>query len=330
MHQHRVCYFMPLLFFFLSLLLLSSKVHGDLDMNFYGGSCPNLMKIVRNGVWSAIQNDTRMAASLLRLHFHDCFVNGCDGSVLLDDTSSAKGEKNAFPNRNSARGFEVIDDIKAKVETACPSTVSCSDILTLASRDAVYLAGGPFWSVALGRRDGTTASESDANSQIPSPFESLQNITAKFTSKGLTSKDVVVLSGAHTIGFAQCATFKRRLFDFDGSGKPDPSLDSSLLGDLQSLCPNESGSDTNLAPLDPVTKNRFDNVYYKNLMNSSGVLQSDQALMGDNDTASMVTYYSKYPYLFNKDFGASMAKMASIGVLTGENGEIRTNCRVVN
>ncbi|XP_068657187.1 peroxidase 10 [Aristolochia californica] len=328
MHQHSL-HSMAFLFFLL-FLFHSSRVYSDLDVNFYGDSCPNLTRIVRYGVWSAIQNDTRMAASLLRLHFHDCFVNGCDGSVLLDDTSNSKGEKNAFPNRNSARGFEIIDSIKARVEKACPSTVSCTDILTLASRDAVSLAGGPFWSVPLGRRDGTTASESDANSQLPTPFESLQNITAKFTSKGLTSKDVVVLSGAHTIGFAQCSTFKRRLFDFNGSGSPDPSLDSSLLGDLQSLCPDGSGSDTTLAPLDPVTKNKFDNVYYKNLMNSSGLLQSDQALMGDNDTASMVSYYSKYPYLFNKDFGASMVKMASVGVLIGENGEIRKNCRVVN
>lgn len=55
--------------------------------------------------------------------------------------------------------------------------------------------GGPYWSVPLGRRDGTTASESAANEQIPGPSDSLQNITARFTSKGLNSKDVVVLSG---------------------------------------------------------------------------------------------------------------------------------------
>lgn len=64
---------------------------------------------------------------------------GCDGSILLDDTSTLKGEKNALPNRNSVRGFEVIDDIKASIEKACPSTVSCVDILTLAAREAVYL-----------------------------------------------------------------------------------------------------------------------------------------------------------------------------------------------
>lgn len=72
-----------------------------------------------------------------------CFIiffvpKGCDGSVLLDDTSTTKGEKNAFPNKNSLRGYEVIDSIKTNLETACPSTVSCADMLTLAARDAVY------------------------------------------------------------------------------------------------------------------------------------------------------------------------------------------------
>ncbi|GKU94688.1 hypothetical protein SLEP1_g8142 [Rubroshorea leprosula] len=302
----------------------------QLDYKFYDDTCPSLTKIVRSGVWSAIDNETRMAASLLRLHFHDCFVNGCDASVLLDDTSTTKGEKNALPNRNSARGFEVIDNIKANVEKACPSTVSCADILTLAARDAVFLAGGPFWQVPLGRRDSLTASENAANQQLPSPIEPLENIIGKFTSKGLDIQDVVVLSGGHTIGFAQCSTFKTRLFNFSSTSQPDPALDASFLESLQSICPNQVDSDTNLAPLDSATTYRFDNAYYTNLLNNSGLLQSDQALTGDNRTASMVLNYSKYPYLFNKDFGASMVNMANLGVLTGKDGEIRKNCRVVN
>lgn len=68
-----------------------------------------------------------------------CWFQGCDGSVLLDDTKTFKGEKKAGPNRNSVRGFDVIDNIKADVERACPSTVSCVDILTLAAREAVFL-----------------------------------------------------------------------------------------------------------------------------------------------------------------------------------------------
>lgn len=139
----------------------------------------------------------------------------------------------------------------------------------------------------------------------------------------------MLITGAHTIGFAQCFAFKTRLFNF-ADGKPDPTLDSSLLQSLQSMCPNTADSDTKLAPLDSVSPNKFDNVYYKNLVNSSGLLQSDQALMGDNTTAAMVINYSKFPNLFSRDFGVSMVKMGNIGVLTGKSGEIRKNCRVVN
>lgn len=249
--------------------------------------------------------------------------------MLLDDTDTLKGEKNALPNKNSIRGFDVIDKIKSDLENACPSTVSCADILTLAARDAVYLSKGPFWAVPLGRRDGTTASESDANN-LPSPFEPLENITAKFISKGLEKKDVAVLSGAHTFGFAQCFTFKPRLFDFGGSGKSDPSLDSSLLQNLQKVCPNQADSDSNLAPLDPVTTNTFDNTYYKNVLSNSGLLQSDQALLGDNTTSALVTNYSKWPILFFRDFAVSVEKMGRIGVLAGQQGQIRKNCRAVN
>ncbi|XP_041026988.1 peroxidase-like [Juglans microcarpa x Juglans regia] len=91
--------------------------------------------------------------------------------------------------------------------------------------------------------------------------------------------------------------------------------------------PGWSGSDPGW---NPVTANKFDNIYYKNLVNNSGLLQSDQALMGDNKTTSMVINYSKFHYLFYRDFAASMVKMASIGVLTRQSGEIRKNYRVVN
>ncbi|KAF3965747.1 hypothetical protein CMV_010094 [Castanea mollissima] len=317
------------LMLFLSPLILP-LVSSQLNYNFYDYSCPRLSMMVGFGVWSALQNDTRIAASLLRLHFHDCFVNGCDGSVLLDDPKYGS-ERNAFPNRNSLRGFEVIDNIKADVERYCPSTVSCADILTLAASEAVHRVGGPYWRVPLGRRDGTTANEMDANTQLPSPVEPLQNITAKFIAKGLDLKDVVVLSGGHTIGFAQCFTFKGRLFNFKGSGKPDPSLDSSSLSNLQSKCPNSDASNSNLVPLDSASTDRFDNSYYTNLKSKTGLLESDQALMGDPQTAALVNFYStmNQNYFYN-DFSASMVKLGNVGVLTGQNGQIRKKCEFVN
>jgi len=62
---------------------------------------------------------------------------GCDASVLLDDTESFTGEKGAGPNAGSLRGFDVIDNIKTLLELLCPQTVSCADILAVAARDSV-------------------------------------------------------------------------------------------------------------------------------------------------------------------------------------------------
>lgn len=66
-------------------------------------------------------------------------MQGCDGSVLLDDTITLQGEKKASPNINSLKGFTIIDRIKNKIESECPGIVSCADILTIAARDAVIL-----------------------------------------------------------------------------------------------------------------------------------------------------------------------------------------------
>ena len=85
-----------------------------------------------------------------------------------------------------------------------------------------------------------------------------------------------------------------------------------------------------MAPLDSVTTNRFDDVYYRNLVNNSRLLRSNQAFMADNITVSMVILYSRFPNLLSMTFRASMMKMSYISVLAGKYGEIRKNCRMVN
>ncbi|CAL5369172.1 unnamed protein product [Camellia sinensis] len=167
---------------------------GYLYPQFYDRFCPKAQEIVKSVVAKAVAKEARMAASLLRLHFHDCFVKGCDASILLVSTGSMLSEKRSNPNRDSVRGFEVIDEIKFALEE-CPHTVSCANILALAARDSTSLTGGPSWEVPLGRRDSKGASLSGSNNNIPVPNNTFQTILTKFKLQGLDIVDLVALSG---------------------------------------------------------------------------------------------------------------------------------------
>ncbi|MCL7042086.1 hypothetical protein MKW94_024625 [Papaver nudicaule] len=302
----------------------------SLNPNFYERSCPRAEEIVRSVVAKAVQKETRMAASLLRLHFHDCFVKGCDASLLLDNGRNIVSEKQSNSNRNSARGFEVIDDIKSALEKECPQTVSCADVLALAARDSTVLAGGPNWAVPLGRRDSKSASLSGSNSNIPQPNNTFQTILTKFKIKGLNIEDLVALSGSHTIGNARCTSFRQRLYNQSGNGQADYTLQQVYANQLRSRCPR-SGGDNNLFSMDLNTPTKFDNYYYKNILAAKGLFNSDQVLL-TKDEASMdlVKQYAENNNLFFQHFAQSMVKMGNLSPLTGSDGEIRKNCRKIN
>ncbi|KAL5705573.1 peroxidase [Ranunculus cassubicifolius] len=320
---------------------------GYLYPQFYDQSCPQAQKIVKSIVAKAVAKEARMAASLLRVHFHDCFVKGCDASVLLDSSASIISEKRSNPNRNSLRGFEVIDEIKYALEKDCPHTVSCADIVAIAARDSTVLAGGPSWEVPLGRKDSLGASLSGSNNNIPAPNNTFQTILTKFK-----------LQGSHTIGNARCTSFRQRLYNQSGNGRPDFSLDQSYAAQLKTRCPR-SGGDQNLFVMDFVSPTKFDNFYFKNILASKGLLSSDQVLFTKSEASmELVKKYAENNELFLEQFAKSMVKMESrnpsllhyrlsqtfnpssipnrstsptnISPLTGSRGEIRHNCRRIN
>ncbi|KAL3517979.1 hypothetical protein ACH5RR_020568 [Cinchona calisaya] len=303
-----------------------SFASAKLSTDFYSKSCPKLFSTIRSGVQSAVSKEKRMGASLVRLFFHDCFIQGCDGSILLDDTSSFTGEQTAAPNKNSIRGFGVIDDIKSKVERVCPGVVSCADIVAIAARDSVAILGGPSWDVKVGRRDSKTASFSGANSgRLPGPTSTLANLVNRFHAVGLSTRDMVALSGAHTIGQARCTTFRPRIYN-------ETNIDTSFAKARQSRCPftTNGRGDNNLAPLDLQTPTNFDTKYFQNLIKKKGLLHSDQVLYNGGSTDSLVQTYSKNPKTFYSDFVKAMIKMGDINPLTGSQGEIRKKCGRVN
>ncbi|KAM1272108.1 hypothetical protein ACFX2J_032842 [Malus domestica] len=302
------------------LFLLVGVASAQLSSTFYGTSCPNALSTIKSAVDSAVSKEARMGASLLRLHFHDCF--GCDASVLLDDTANFTGEKTAGANANSLRGFDVIDTIKSQLESLCPKVVSCADILTVAARDSIVALGGLTYTVPLGRRDSTTASLSAANSNIPAPTLNLSALITAFSNKGFTAKELVALSGSHTIGQARCTTFRTRLYN-------EANINASFATSLKSSCPT-SGGNNNLSPLDVTSPTSFDNAYFSNLVSQKGLLHSDQQLFSGGSTDSQVNAYVSNPATFRTDFANAMIKMGNLSPLTGTNGQIRTNCRKVN
>ncbi|KAF2295022.1 hypothetical protein GH714_030527 [Hevea brasiliensis] len=157
----------------------ATLVHGQgTRVGFYATTCPIAESIVSSTVATHFRSNTAIAPALLRMHFHDCFVRGCDASVLIDGSNT---EKTAPPNLG-LRGYEVIDDAKTQLEAACPGIVSCADILALAARDSVVLTGGRSWLVPTGRRDGRVSLASETT-DLPGFRESIDSQKQKFSAK---------------------------------------------------------------------------------------------------------------------------------------------------
>ncbi|RWV82666.1 hypothetical protein GW17_00055813 [Ensete ventricosum] len=242
---------LPLLLF----LLAASAVRGQrLSHKFYSRSCPGLQPLIRATVQQALRDDPTLGASILRLFFHDCFVN----------------------------------------------------------------LGGPYWAVYLGRRDARTASRHAATLNLPPPGASFSNLVSSFAAKGLSARDMMALSGAHTIGQARCSSFRPHIYS-------DSNVDPSFATFHRQTCPPLGGN--SLASLDVQTPTVFDNKYYQNLMARRGLLHSDQELLNGG---SFVRLYSLNQTAFFNDFSSAMIRMGSVRPLTGSDGEIRLNCRKWN
>lgn len=252
---------------------------------------------------------------------------GCDGSVLLDGTPFSGSEKDAKPNANSLRGFDVIDEIKSHVEHACPATVSCADILALASRDAVALLGGPTWEVQLGRRDSRGANRTAAEYGLPAPNSTLAELIGLFRHHGLDARDMAALSGAHTIGTARCHHYRNRAYGYGGEGGA-AAIDPAFAERRRQTC--QSAYDAP-APFDEQTPMGFDNAYYRDLVARRGLLTSDQALYGGGGPLdNLVEMYSTDGKAFAKDFARAMVKMGKIPPPPQMQVEVRLSCSNIN
>ncbi|KAI6690034.1 hypothetical protein NL676_026862 [Syzygium grande] len=260
-------------------------------------------------------------------------------------------EKDTPPNE-TLKGFDIIDVIKAEIEEVCPGVVSCADILVLAAREGLLMAGGPFYPLSTGRRDGMHSYADLATYQLPSPYGDLSDTLTSFGSRGFNEREIVSLLGAHSIGVIHCKSFQSRLYNFSGTNKPDPSLDVGFLNLMRSKCNNSLSASPSLssAPSSPHSSfgflsltseepgivmnyegpsSGFGTLYYRRLLQGKGVLYADQQLMVGEETGSWVRAYASDVSLFRRDFAETMMKLSNLQVLTAPNGQVRRSCSKV-
>ncbi|CAD6260618.1 unnamed protein product [Miscanthus lutarioriparius] len=298
-----------------------------LSPNYYRHSCPRVERIVSDVIAAKQRANPSTAAGTLRLFFHDCFVNGCDASVLVSPLSSAAPERAAEINLSlPGDAFDAVGRAKAALESACPGVVSCADVLALAARDLVAILGGPRFPVALGRRDSARSDARDVEGNLPRTNMSARAMVRLFAGKGLTPREMVALAGAHTVGFSHCAEFAHRIYGYRGAAGHDPRLNPEFARALQRSCAGYRTDPTVSIFNDIVTPRDFDEAYYKNLPHGLGLLASDAAIWEYPPTRVFAQRYAANRTAFFEDFAAAMQRLGAVGVKTGRQGVVRRRC----
>lgn len=192
----------------------------------------------------------------------------------------------------------------------------------------LWKTGGPHWEALKGRKDGRVSKANDTIN-LPAPSFNVTQLIQSFAKRGLGVKDLVALSGGHTLGFSHCSSFETRIHNFSLNEDVDPSMDDKFAEKLKMKC-QKPNKDRNAGEFLDSTSSTFDNDYYKQLMGGKGIFGSDQALFGDSRTRWIVEAFGRDGGLFFREFAASMEKLGQVGVKDDKDGEVRMKCRAVN
>ncbi|XP_010253604.1 PREDICTED: peroxidase 21-like isoform X2 [Nelumbo nucifera] len=312
------------------LLLLALLFHAgvsDLGLNFYSESCPRAEEIVKEQVTKLYQKHGNTAVSWVRNLFHDCMVKSCDASVLLDTTSRIVSEKKS-QRSFGMRNFKYINTIKEALERECPMTVSCADIVALSAREAIVMLGGPYIAgMKTGRRDSRESHISVVDDFIPNHNDTISLVLSRFQSVGIDVEGTVALLGAHSVGRVHCLNIVGRLYP-----NVDPTLDPEYSEYLKRRCPSPQPDPqaVQYARNDRETPMVLDNMYYKNLRTQRGLLLVDQQLVSDPNTSPFVEKMASDNAYFHHQFSRALLLLSENNPLTGDQGEIRKDCRFVN
>ena len=192
-------------------------------------------------------------------------------------------------------GLGIERDILQPVKRAVPEA-STADIWTLAGAQAVEVCGGPKINHAMGRRDAASGAECPPTGRLPDASQGADHLRDVFYRMGFDDREIVALSGAHTLG--RCHKVRS---GFDGPWTSNPL--------------------------------KFDGEYFRNLMTKDWVprdwdgplqytdaeshsltmLPSDLALKEDPAFAVYASKYAADESLFFEDFKKAFEKLISLG-----------------
>ncbi|OMO64779.1 Plant peroxidase [Corchorus olitorius] len=277
--------------------------------------------------WSFIDlQDPTSPAAFLRLLFHDCQVQGCDASILLE-TGAPRGHSEMVAGKNfGIRKRETIEQIKYILEAECPGQVSCADIIALAAKESVALSGGPNIQIPLGRKDSTTCSRRAADTHLPSPDITVDKLLKIFMSKGLNMEESVAILGGHTLGGGHCMNIVGRLYNRQRNDQINPGFEALL----RFHCPTKFPlTNLTVVPNDktPLT---FDNQYFRDVLIGKGLFTIDSSISRDPRTSPIVRKFAADVNYFFHVFSSAFVKLSSANVLTKGKGEVRRKCNQVN
>ncbi|KAG2690223.1 hypothetical protein I3760_09G177300 [Carya illinoinensis] len=298
----------------------------DLQPDYYSQSCPQAEAIIEREVTNLYHKHGNTAVSWVRNLFHDCMVKSCDASLLLETVNGITSEKTS-ERSFGMRNFKYVQTIKAALELECPLKVSCADIVALSARDGMVMLGGPRIEMKTGRMDSRESYATVVEDSIPNHNDSISLVLSRFESIGLDVEGVVALLGAHSVGRVHCVNLVHRLYP-----TVDPTLDPDYAEYLKGRCPTPTPDPKAVfyARNDRETPMILDNMYYKNLLGHKGLLIVDQQLVSDPTTAPFVQKFADDNDYFFEQFTKAVLLLSENNPLTGDQGEIRKDCRYVN
>ncbi|KAK9755447.1 hypothetical protein RND81_01G025800 [Saponaria officinalis] len=311
----------------------NSAINEKLTLDFYKQKCPNVEQVVMDVMKRSTKKNPGWIPGIIRLHFHDCFITGCDASILITpERYNGFASELAHPlNGASIRGLDAIHEIKSELEKQCPGVVSCADILSYAARDAAVLAGHPHYSIPAGRRDGFSVDGNRAH-DLPAGSSTVEHLAEMYAARGLTMEDLVVLEGAHSIGRATCQLSIANTDTLKGATGAEEVLDKKFAAAvLNRYCPKSGDLQELRVPLNPEKLDSDWGVsFYDNIIKGKGLIGADLAMAANGNTKEMVHQYARDSEIWKKKFSEAMIKLGKVNVISGEEGEIRKHCSVLN